>query len=34
MPGGTPARCDPVTAPPECAPELLENPGRLVLPYP
>lgn len=34
MPGGTPARCDPVTAPPECAPELLENPSRLVLPYP
>lgn len=34
MPGGTPARCNPQTAPSACAPEMLENPGRLVLPYP
>lgn len=34
MPGGTPARCNPRTAPPECTSEQLENPGRLVLPYP
>lgn len=34
IPGGTPARCNPRTAPAECRPEALENPGRLVLPYP
>lgn len=34
IPGGTPARCNPRTATPECTPEALENPGRLVLPYP
>lgn len=29
IPGGTPARCDPVTAPPECTSEALEDPAFL-----
>ncbi len=29
MPGGTPSRCNPVTAPPECTPEAIEDPARL-----
>ena len=27
MPGGTPSRCNPVTAPPECSAEALEDPA-------
>ncbi len=30
IPGGTPARCNPVTAPPGCAPADIENPDHLV----
>jgi hypothetical protein len=29
IPGGTPARCDPVTAPPACKPADVEDPARL-----
>jgi hypothetical protein len=29
IPGGTPARCDPVTAPPECTPADVEDPALL-----
>ena len=29
IPGGTPARCNPVSAPPECAPSDIENPDAL-----
>ena len=29
MPGGTPSRCNPVTAPPECTSEAVEDPSRL-----
>lgn len=29
IPGGTPARCDPVTAPPGCGPDDVENPAHL-----
>ena len=29
LPGGTPARCNPVTAPQECTSEAIEDPGRL-----
>lgn len=29
IPGGTPARCNPVTAPGSCTPEALEDPARL-----
>lgn len=31
MPGGTPSRCNPVTAPPECTSEDLENPEFMAL---
>lgn len=30
MPGGTPSRCNPITAPAECAPEAIEDPARVV----
>ena len=29
LPGGTPSRCNPVTAPPECTSEAIEDPQRL-----
>jgi len=29
IPGGSPARCNPVTAPPECSPHDIENPAHL-----
>jgi len=29
MPGGTPSRCNPVTAPADCTPEAIEDPARL-----
>jgi hypothetical protein len=29
MPGGTPARCNPVNAPPTCKPSDIENPAYL-----
>jgi len=32
MPGGTPSRCNPVTAPPDCTPEAIESPERLASP--
>jgi Phosphoinositide phospholipase C, Ca2+-dependent len=32
IPGGTPARCDPVTAPPECRPTDVEDPRLLAAP--
>jgi hypothetical protein len=31
IPGGTPARCDPVTAPPDCTPSDVEDPARLAV---
>ena len=31
IPGGTPARCDPVTAPPGCKPTDVENPALLTV---
>src|SRR4029079_11853340 len=31
LPGGTPARCDPVTAPPDCKPPDVENPALLAV---
>ena len=31
IPGGTPARCDPVTAPPGCKPTDVENPTFLTV---
>jgi hypothetical protein len=30
IPGGTPSRCNPLTAPAECAPNLIEDPAELV----
>jgi len=30
IPGGTPSRCNPITAPPECTPEAIEDPERIV----
>src|SRR4029079_13313245 len=29
IPGGTPARCDPVNAPPDCKPADVEDPAKL-----
>lgn len=29
VPGGTPSRCNPITAPPDCAAADVEDPGRL-----
>jgi len=34
IPGGTPARCDPVTAPPACSSTDIENPAHLALTAP
>jgi Phosphoinositide phospholipase C, Ca2+-dependent len=34
IPGGTPARCDPVTAPPGCTPTDVEDPTRLTIKVP
>ena len=34
IPDGTPARCDPVTAPPGCKPTDVENPTQLTVKAP
>ncbi len=34
IPGGTPARCDPVTGPPGCKPTDVEDPARLTVRVP
>lgn len=31
IPGGTPTRCDPVTAPPDCKPTDVEDPALLTV---
>jgi hypothetical protein len=34
IPGGTPSRCNPKSAPPECTSEAIENPAFFTAPYP